>query len=102
LSPELMRLLAGNVARATLHLAESPDETRFLADGSGAWPGFLASRGLGHVSFEPPRASPVAYCDTLGALHPRLVAAHGVQVDAGDRDRLARRGVHVVLCPRSN
>ena len=42
------------------------------------------------------------YADRLGALHPRLVAAHGVQVDAADREILARRGVHVVLCPRSN
>jgi cytosine/adenosine deaminase-related metal-dependent hydrolase len=44
----------------------------------------------------------VRYADGFGALHPRLVAAHGVQVDAGDREILARRGVHVVLCPRSN
>ena len=42
------------------------------------------------------------YADRLGALHPRLVAAHGVQLDAVDREILARRGVHVVLCPRSN
>ena len=101
-SPELMRQLVARGGPAAIHLAESPDETQFLADGSGAWPGFLASRGLGHVSFEPPHQSPVGYCDTLGALHPRLVAAHGVQLDAGDRERLARRGVHVVLCPRSN
>ena len=42
------------------------------------------------------------YLEDLGVLHPRLVAAHGVQVDADDRGVLARRGVHVVLCPRSN
>jgi cytosine/adenosine deaminase-related metal-dependent hydrolase len=30
------------------------------------------------------------------------VAAHGVQVDAIDRGLLRERGVHVVLCPRSN
>jgi cytosine/adenosine deaminase-related metal-dependent hydrolase len=101
-SPELMRLLVAKGGPEAIHLAESPDEARFLADGGGDWPGFLASRGLGHVSFDPPRLSPVGYCDGLGALHPRLVAAHGVQVGAKDRERLAARGVHVVLCPRSN
>jgi cytosine/adenosine deaminase-related metal-dependent hydrolase len=30
------------------------------------------------------------------------VAAHAVQVDAADRELLARRRVHVTLCPRSN
>jgi aminodeoxyfutalosine deaminase len=54
------------------------------------------------VSFTPAAASPVRYCDSLGLLHPGLVAAHGVQVDAPDRELLAKRGVHVVLCPRSN
>jgi cytosine/adenosine deaminase-related metal-dependent hydrolase len=44
----------------------------------------------------------VRYADGLGLLHPGLVAAHGVQVDAADREILARRGVAVVLCPRSN
>ena len=91
-SPELMRLLVAGGGPAAIHLAESPDEALFLADGSGAWPGFLASRGLGHVRFDPPRQSPVRYCDGLGVLHPRLVAAHGVQLDAGDRELLAQAG----------
>ena len=54
------------------------------------------------MAFAPPGLSPVRYADRLGALHEHLVAAHGVQVDAADREILARRGVHVVLCPRSN
>ena len=54
------------------------------------------------MTFAPSRQSPVRYADSLGALHEHLVAAHGVQVDAVDREILARRGVHVVLCPRSN
>ena len=98
-------LFAGLVARggpAAMHLAESPDESHFLATGSGAWPGFLERRGLGHVGFTPPGLSPVRYVDGLGALPRGLVAAHAVQVDAADRQRLAGRGVHVALCPRSN
>src|SRR5207247_9962387 len=98
-------LLAGLVARggpAALHLAESPAESHFLATGSGEWRGFLERRGLGDVAFEPAGASPVRYTDRLGALPRGLVAAHAVQVDAADRALLARRGVHLALCPRSN
>ncbi len=101
-SPELLRLLAARGGPAAIHLAESPAEAQFLAEGTGAWPGFLASRGLGQVSFAPVRQTPVRYAHGLGVLHPRLVAAHGVQVDAVDRALLRERGVHVVLCPRSN
>jgi len=101
-SPALFGLLVARGGPAALHLAESPDETAFLAGGGGAWPAFLERRGLGHVAFASPGLSPVRYADSLGALHEHLVAAHGVQVDAVDREILARRGVHVVLCPRSN
>ncbi len=101
-SPELLRLLVARGGPAAIHLAESPDEALFLADGTGAWPAFLASRGLAQVGFSPAGQTPVRYAHALGVLHPRLVAAHGVQVDAADRALLKARGVHVVLCPRSN
>jgi aminodeoxyfutalosine deaminase len=101
-SPALFRALVARGGPSAIHLAESPDEAAFLGDGGGRWPAFLERRGLGHVAFDPPGGSPVRYADGLGVLHSRLVAAHGVQVDAADREVLARRGVHVVLCPRSN
>ncbi|MGE5126346.1 MAG: amidohydrolase family protein, partial [Betaproteobacteria bacterium] len=101
-SPALLRLLVERGGPAAIHLAESRDEARFLCDGGGPWRGFLERRGLGHVAFEPPGVGPVRYLEQAGALHPRLVAVHCVQVDAADRERLARHGVHVVLCPRSN
>jgi cytosine/adenosine deaminase-related metal-dependent hydrolase len=101
-SPELLRELARRGGPAAIHLAESREEAEFLRGGTGPWPEFLAARGLGQVPFTAAGATPVAYCDRLGVLHPRLVAAHGVQVDAADRGVLRERGVHVVLCPRSN
>jgi cytosine/adenosine deaminase-related metal-dependent hydrolase len=101
-SPELLGRLVARGGVGGLHLAESPAESRFLAEGDGPWAEFLARRGLGHVPFTPRGESPVRYADGLGLLHPGLVAAHGVQVDAADREILARRGVSVALCPRSN
>lgn len=101
-SPGLLRMLVKEGGPAAIHLAESPEETRYLEDGGGEWAAFLERRGLGHVAFEAPGQSPVAYVDRLGALHQALVAAHAVQVDEADRRILASRGVHVVLCPRSN
>lgn len=101
-SPPLLRALAEEGGPAAIHLAESESESRFLAEGDGEWSAFLARRGLGHVAFTPPRTTPVRYLDALGALHPGLVAAHCVRADASDRALLARRGVFVAVCPRSN
>jgi len=101
-SPALFAALRAAGGPSSLHLAESPGERRFLDGGDEAWSAFLARRGLGHVRFQPPGMSPVRYLDALGVLVPGLVAAHGVQVDAGDAALLAARGVAVVLCPRCN
>ena len=104
-SEALFRALAKAGEPASLHLAESPHESRFLAEGDPAWSAFLQSRGLGDVAFTPPRVSPVRYMDALGVLGregPPLVAAHCVQADLEDCRLLAERGVFVVLCPRSN
>jgi aminodeoxyfutalosine deaminase len=101
-SPSLLRALAREGGPAAIHLAESGAEERFLNGGDREWSAFLGRRGLGHVSFVPPQTTPVRYLESLGALHPGLVAAHCVRVDADERALLARRGVFVAVCPRSN
>jgi len=100
-SAALMRGLVARGGPFALHLAESPDESRFLLDGDGPWREFLRQR-VGEIPFTPPRASPVAYAERLGALGPQLVAAHCVQLDSADVGRLASARVSVVACPRSN
>lgn len=98
-------LLAGLRERggpASIHLAESPAESRFLASGDGEWRSFLLHRGLGHVPFEAPGVSPVRYAESLGLLRPGVVAVHCVQVDAADSEVLARSGVTVAVCLTSN
>ncbi len=101
-SPALMAGIVRRGGPAAMHLAESPEETRFLAQGDGAWRAFLGRRGLGHVPFEAPGVSPVAHVDAMGGLREGMVAAHCVQVDEADCALLARRGVFVAVCPRSN
>lgn len=101
LAPALFRALRQRGGVAAIHLAESPTEARFLRDGDEAWEAFLRKRA-GPVAFTPPGLSPVRYVADLGLLHPGIVAAHCVQVDTADRKTLARAGVHVALCPRSN
>jgi len=101
-SAALLSAMAREGGLAAIHLAESPNERRFLEEGDAPWSEFLRRRGLGGVRFDPPRLSPVRYLESLGLLTPRLLAAHAVQVDAEDRALLAGRGVAVVLCPRSN
>ncbi len=100
-SAALMRGLVARGGPAALHLAESPDESRFLRSGDGPWREFLLAR-VGNIPFDAPGQSPVAYVEGLGALHPGLLAAHCVQLDAPDIARLASRRVSVVACPRSN
>jgi 5-methylthioadenosine/S-adenosylhomocysteine deaminase len=40
--------------------------------------------------------------DRLGATGPGFIAIHGVQLDGGDIELLARQSCHVVHCPTSN
>ena len=101
-SPALLQALAREGGPAAIHLAESATEQRFLDGGDAEWSAFLARRGLGHVRFAPPGTTPARYLDRLGALSAGLVAAHCVHVDADERALLARRGVFVAVCPRSN
>jgi cytosine/adenosine deaminase-related metal-dependent hydrolase len=109
--PALWRALA---ARADLggrpwgtHLAESPHELRAVRDGGGALGEVLAAAG--HVPGRWPAADGdegaegvVPRLDGAGALRPGMVAAHCVEVGAGDAGVLAARGVAVAHCPRSN
>ena len=107
LSPQTLadvsRFAAQQSLPQAIHLAESPDEVRFLADGSGPLADILrAAVGWNPQAEPPPACSPVAALAGKGLLDRGNLAIHGVQVDAEDIDLLAKSGCAVVLCPRSN
>jgi len=87
---------------STVHLAESPEEVRFIADGTGPWRGLLEDLHAWSDAWTPAGASPVAYLDHLGFLDRRVLAVHGVQLGTADLERLRALGVTIVACPRSN
>jgi cytosine/adenosine deaminase-related metal-dependent hydrolase len=87
---------------ATIHVAEDPDEERFLMEGAGSFATLLDRFGVDWRWFLPPRVSPARWLDELGVLGPALLVVHGVHLSAEDRQRLAARGSPLCLCPRSN
>ena len=86
----------------SIHLAESPEELRFLRDGRGPWRDLLDRLGRGDPEWTAPGCGPVEYLDRLGWLRAGLVAVHGVQLTDPELRRLAERNVCLVTCPRSN
>lgn len=94
--------LGGPAPVTSVHLAESPEEVQFLADGSGPWPERLRMLGAWRDDWQPPRQGPADYLCALGLLRPGALAVHGVQLTDAELTRLAERDVTLVTCPRSN
>jgi cytosine/adenosine deaminase-related metal-dependent hydrolase len=94
---------AGKGLPACLHLAESPAERRFLADGGGEiatrlYPAVGKDvswfRGLGRTIPE--------YLAETGILREGVLLVHNVHLARTEIDALHARGARFVLCPRSN
>lgn len=106
-SPGVFRALRqaldrGSLPAVSVHLSESPEEVEFVRTGAGPWRRFLEEVGAWDSTWTPPGSSPVEYLDAQGFFDSRVLAVHGVQMDAADLARLAARRVTVVTCPRSN
>jgi 5-methylthioadenosine/S-adenosylhomocysteine deaminase len=78
------------------HVSESRSETEYLTGRGGPWDTFR------ELLVPPPGTTATRLLAEIGALGPRLVAAHCVTVEPDEIDLLAERGVPVAHCPRSN
>lgn len=90
------------LAPTTVHLGESRDEIEFLETGEGPWRSVLEDRGRWDPAWRPPGTDPAVYLDSLGWLAPDTIAVHGVHLTDAGLALLARRGVTLATCPRSN
>jgi cytosine/adenosine deaminase-related metal-dependent hydrolase len=83
-----------------VHIAESPAETQFLANGSGPFAKAWEAREIplpDHLGL-----SPVRWLAEHGVLSEQTLCIHAVQLGPADIDRLADSGAAVAHCPLSN
>ena len=85
-----------------IHCAESDADTLALRSGTGALADRARALGKHYEWLEGGAPTPVRYLEALGVLGAKTSVVHAVRVDAGEARLLARRGVTVVLCPRTN
>jgi cytosine/adenosine deaminase-related metal-dependent hydrolase len=83
------------------HLAESPEESRFLSDGGGPFAGMHKALDSPVKDFDPPGLSPVRYLSEGDVLSGIDLAVHCNQTGEEEWALLARAGTTVCLCPRS-
>ena len=105
--PDLWRALLAEPGLAgrpwATHLAESGDEERAVADGTGPLAEALAAIGFSPGRWEgPPGETTVGRVARGGGLRPGLVAAHCARLGGDDPAALRAAGVSVAHCPRSN
>jgi cytosine/adenosine deaminase-related metal-dependent hydrolase len=86
--------------RLVTHVAESIEEFDMIRHARG--PMFDWLRRNERTMADCGAGSPVAQLERLGYLSRRLIAIHLNYLAPGDTRLLARRGVHVVHCPRSH
>jgi cytosine/adenosine deaminase-related metal-dependent hydrolase len=99
----LLREARDRGGRASVHLAEHAAERRFLEHGDGPVADWYESRlKLRRDRLEWPGRSPIAFADEVGALAPFVIGVHLTDARPEELELVARRGCHVVLCPRSN
>lgn len=106
-SPELLRRLVDLAENRnlplTMHLAESADELRLLADGAGPFQELLDERSMWDAAAIPRGTRPLDYLHALSAT-PRSLVIHGNYLNAEERAYLAAHSdrMSLVYCPRTH
>jgi len=102
--PAVYRAAADSGLPLSTHLAESPDELRFVADGDGPFRDLLKKIGKWDDSFAQfygRRETPVAWLDRVAKPSAALLA-HCNDVSDDDIALIADRGWSVAYCPRAS
>ncbi|MHC4845284.1 MAG: amidohydrolase family protein [Planctomycetota bacterium] len=96
--PEIARAAARRGLRLAMHLAETPDEARYLRHGDGPFEEFLAAIDRGRPFESPPGVGPLEYAERAGLLAAGCVVVHGNELEDDDVARLVSHECSVVYC----
>lgn len=100
---ELVRYARRNDLWMATHLAESKAEVELLAHGAGGIArAYKAARLWKGKVWRTPGVRPADYVAATGALGPRTLAVHCVELNDAEVECVAATGAGVAHCPRSN
>ncbi len=99
----IYRWCRDNNCRCSTHVAESPEEVRFIAEAQGDLAEiFYPCVGWCDHLPQPSGMGPVEYLDSRGGLYAENLLVHGVHLTDSEIALLAEKQMGLVLCPRSN
>lgn len=101
--PQIRKAAEAKAVPLAIHISESSAETDFIFSSSGPFAEELYPfLGWKEHLTPPRRCSSTELLDRAGLLSPSTLAVHCVHLTLNDAEILKKRGVNVVLCPRSN
>ena len=101
-SADLIQRIAKSDKILSIHVAESPQESMFIKEGSGPFKDFLIELNAWDSDWKIPGQSPVAYLNEMDVLSEKSLLVHGVQTNKTDFELIKQSGATVCICARSN
>lgn len=98
-----VRIARSRAMPIATHLAETPDETTFLADHGGPFRRLWDALNAWDEAVPRWAGGPIRFAEAVGLLeNPRTLLAHVNYCDDAEMDILARGRASVVYCPRTH
>jgi cytosine/adenosine deaminase-related metal-dependent hydrolase len=83
----------------SIHAAESSEEVALARAGSGSFAEMFVQRKIAYLH---PRVPPIEYLHNAGVLASDVQLVHATRAEPRELEMMARAGVSVAHCPRSN
>jgi cytosine/adenosine deaminase-related metal-dependent hydrolase len=83
----------------SIHAAESSEEVALARAGSGSFAEMFVERKIAYLH---PRTPPIEYLHNAGVLASDVQLVHATRAEPRELEMMARAGVSVAHCPRSN